>query len=146
VIRAVLDANVLVSGVVGVRIPTSAPGELIRCWRQRELTIVVSSHLLQEVERTLAKPYFASRLSAAQASSAVQLLKRRAEMTEVTAVVSGVATHPEDDLVLATAISAKVRYLVTGDAQLQSVGRYRGVTVVSPARFVALLAATGRGL
>jgi putative PIN family toxin of toxin-antitoxin system len=142
VTRAVLDANVLVSGIVGIAVETSAPGELIRRWRRRELTIVTSNHILDEVERTLAKPYFASRISAAQANNAVQLLKRRAERTEITAVVNGVATHPEDDLVLATAISAKVRYLVSGDTQLQRLGRCRGVTIVNPARFAALLAAT----
>jgi uncharacterized protein len=144
VIRAVLDANVLASGIVGVHLSTSTPGELIRRWRQNELTIVISNHILLEVERTLTKPYFVNRSSAARLSSSVRLLKHRSEMTEITSIVQGVATHPEDDLVLATAVSAKARYLVTGDKKLQSVGRYRGVTILSPARFLAILNAFGQ--
>ena len=38
--------------------------------------------------------------------------------------------------VLATAVSGRVDYLVTGDRPLQEVGSYRGVTILSPAIFV----------
>jgi predicted nucleic acid-binding protein len=47
-----------------------------------------------------------------------------------------VATHPEDDLVLATAISAKAEYLVSGDTKLQRLGTYEGVKIVSPREFL----------
>jgi uncharacterized protein len=50
-----------------------------------------------------------------------------------------VATHPEDDLVLAAAVSAEAGYLVTGDRQLQQLGRFRGVDIVSPRAFLAIL-------
>jgi uncharacterized protein len=138
-IRTVLDSNVLASGIVGIDVLNSTPGELIRRWRRHELIIVTSDHILQEVERALAKPYFSSRLSARQASGAMQLLKRRTEHTGIKVTVSGIATHPEDDLVLATAISAKVQYLITGDTGLQSLDSFRGVRIMSPARFMTHL-------
>lgn len=56
------------------------------------------------------------------------------------AVVAGVATHPEDDLVLATAISGSADYLVTGDRQLRQLGSFQGVVIVSPRTFLDLLA------
>ena len=56
-IRAVLDANALASGLVGIRLPTSTPGELMRRWRGRKFTHVVSDHILEEVKRTLTKDY-----------------------------------------------------------------------------------------
>ena len=59
-----------------------------------------------------------------------------------TVTISGVTTHPEDDLVLAVAASARVDYLVTGDKPLQRLGAYRGVRVVSPRAFLDLLEAT----
>ena len=49
------------------------------------------------------------------------------------------ATHPQDDLVLAAAVSAGADYLVTGDRKLLSLGRYLGVTIVSPRTFLTLL-------
>ena len=50
--------------------------------------------------------------------------------------MSGVATHPEDDLVLATAVSAQADYLVTRDRQLLKLGSYQGVAIVSPTEFL----------
>jgi predicted nucleic acid-binding protein len=54
-------------------------------------------------------------------------------------LVTGVASHPEDDPILATAVSASADYLVTGDRQLQRLGSYRGVSIVSPREFLDLL-------
>jgi predicted nucleic acid-binding protein len=57
----------------------------------------------------------------------------------ITEEVHNVATHPEDDLILATAISAKADYLVTGDTKLERLGTYESVTILSPQRFVETL-------
>jgi predicted nucleic acid-binding protein len=53
--------------------------------------------------------------------------------------VHEVTTHQEDDLILATAVSAKADYLVTGDSKLQQVGTYQGVAILSPRRFLEIL-------
>jgi len=55
-------------------------------------------------------------------------------------IVSGIATHPEDDLVLATALSAGADYLVTGDRRFRTrVPHYQGITLISPAEFLAII-------
>jgi predicted nucleic acid-binding protein len=54
--------------------------------------------------------------------------------------VNGVATHPEDDLVLSTALSGKADYLVTGDKRFVArVATYQGVRLISPRDFLTLL-------
>ena len=70
-------------------------------------------------------------------------------MTPLTVEVTEVATHPEDDLILATAVASGAHYLVTGDRKLRTIQSYQGVTIVSPREFLALLeretpALTGR--
>ena len=50
-----------------------------------------------------------------------------------------IATHPEDDLVLATAVSAQADYLVTGDRQLLALGTYQGVRNVRAREFIDTL-------
>ena len=55
------------------------------------------------------------------------------------APVHGIATAPEDDLILATAVSGKATYLVTGDRQLQKVGEYRGIEVLRAREFLSQL-------
>ena len=44
---------------------------------------------------------------------------------------------------LATAVSAQADYLVTGDIQLQKLGTYGGVTILSPRAFLDLLQGEG---
>lgn len=135
---AVLDANVIVSGFVRSR-PDSAVVRILDAWRLGLYVLVVSDHILAEVTRTFLDPYFARRLSAGQIEAALLLLQTGAEVVPLTANVSGVATHPEDDHILATAVSARADYLVTGDTMLQKLGEYEGVKIIGPRQFLELL-------
>lgn len=133
---AVLDTNALATGIVS---RDSPPGQLIDAWNDGLFHLVISEHIITELTRTLAKDYFRQRLTEAEAVDAVALLREQATVTPMIATVSGVATHSEDDLILATAVSSKARYLVTGDKQLQKLGRFKGVTILSPANFLSVV-------
>ena len=135
-IRAVLDANILVSGFPAA---TGTVAMLIDRWRAGEFLLVVSQHILDEVGRAWTKPYWQARFAPILIERALALLQQDADLTTITATVKGVATHPEDDVVLATAMSAQVDYLVTGDKHLQALGRYQNVTILSPRDFLTLL-------
>ena len=140
-IHAVLDTNVLASGVVGILRPTSTPGELLRFWQGARFTLVLSEHIHTELANTFTDPYFRRRLSDGERANFLAGLRREAVTVPITGTVQGVATHPEDDLILATAVSAQADYLVTGDNKLQAVGSYQGVMIVSPRQFLEILAA-----
>jgi predicted nucleic acid-binding protein len=92
-----------------------------------------------EIVRTLSKPYFLSHVEPEIYDSTLAALRREATHVALTTVVNGVATHPEDDFVLATAISSTADYLVTGDKQLQRLDTYENVTIISPRAFLTLL-------
>jgi putative PIN family toxin of toxin-antitoxin system len=139
VIAAVLDANVLASGLVNLAKPESPLGALLRAWAAGAFTVLVSDHILDEVERALQKPYFQRRMTPQQIAAGMQAVRRQADIIVITAHVQDVATHREDDLVLATAVSADANYLVTGDKDLLALGSYQGVTIVSPRQFLHLL-------
>ena len=134
--RTAFDTNVLASGFVR---PQSIPGELLRRWSDEEFVLVVSETILTELERTLRSPYFSEFLSSAQVNANIELLRRESYVAEVTSVVKGVATHHEDDLVLALAESVSAPYLVTGDRQLLRLGMHKETRIVSPRDFLALL-------
>lgn len=136
-IVAVLDTNVLVSAFPAFR---GVPAALIDAWRQEAFDLVVSEHILTELSETWRDRYWRSRFSPAESAEAITLLRRAARVVPPTADVAGIATHPEDDLILATAVSAKASYLVTGDRRLRAVGDFQGVTILTPREFLALLA------
>ncbi len=135
---AVLDTNVLASGFVGRYRLESTPGAIIRAWRSGAFQLIVSEILLIELRRTLAQPYFRQRLTDPEIADAFGLLQQEATRVSLTVTVVGVASHPEDDLVLATAASAQSDYLVTGDKRLQEVSVYQGVRLLSPRAFLDL--------
>ena len=135
---AVLDANVLASGLLGHN-PASPPVQALDAWRSHLYTLAVSEQIILEVARTLERPYFARRIGPAERFKAISLLRTEA-ITTANIEVLRVATHPEDDLILATAVSARADYLVTGDSQLQKLGHCQGVTILSPRDFANLLA------
>jgi putative PIN family toxin of toxin-antitoxin system len=135
-IRVTIDTTTLASGFVR---PDPPPGRLITAWQRRLFTLVTAEPLLAELERTLAKPYFARALSSARARRYLELLRREAAVVPVTGRVPGVATHPEDDVVLATALSGRAQFLVTSDHGLLRLGTYSELVIVSAAQFLALL-------
>lgn len=135
-IRAVLDANVLVSGLPAA---SGTLSNLIDQWRAGRLRLVVSQHIIDEVSRAWNKPYWRVRYSPTQVDRALALLQQEAEVVPITVQVTGIATHPEDDLVLATAVSAQVDYLATGDKRLQDLSSYQGLRIVPPGQLLALL-------
>jgi uncharacterized protein len=143
VIRAVLDTNVLASGFVEFAKAERAPARLLRLWRDQRFALVMSAEILTELLNTFADPYFRRQLTTQQIHAAQLLLQKEAIWQPFTARISGAATHPEDDQILAAAVSAQAEYLVTGDKKLQQLGTYQGVRLISPRAFLDLLEAIG---
>lgn len=135
-ITVVLDTNVLASGSLA-RSGTIA--RVLDAALAGHFQLVLSQPILTELERTLHKEYFATRLDADSIKRYIELLKAVAHVTALTVPVSGLATHPEDDLILATAFSGAADFLVTGDQHLQGASISGNLRVVSPSAFLDLL-------
>ena len=142
VVRAVLDTNVLISGLARLDAWASVPGDILRRWLDDEFELIVSPDILAELDRTWSKPYFRSHRSLPHVVGAEGAVRALAKVVLPSTTVSGVAPHPEDDLVLAAAVSAEADYLVTGDKRFQALGSYAGVTLLSPRAFLDILETT----
>lgn len=134
-IRAVLDANTIVSGMARFDVGSSPPVLILREWMSGRVTLLISDWLLDEVTRTLAKPYFQSQVAVDVYDLITELLRTTAIRVPIGTPRIGIASHPEDDFVLATAVSAQADYLVTGDKQLRRLGQLENVVIVSPRDF-----------
>lgn len=135
-ISAVLDTNILASGALA-RSGTIA--QVLDGVVSGQFQLVLSQEILTELGRTLTKPYFATRLGEGTAALFVARLKAVALVTPLTETVTGIASDAADDAILATALSARANFLVTGDKPLQALREYQGVKIVSPAEFVSAL-------
>lgn len=94
---------------------------------------------MAEPIRTLANPCFSRRLPASDVESALARLHGQSRSQTLSVQVAGVAAHPHDDVIIATALSAQAHYLVTGDRQLLDRKSYRGAEFLTPRQFLALL-------
>ena len=135
-ISAVLDTNILASGALK---PSSIPGQILKQWRDDKFELIISQHILSELEETLNKSYFRNLLKTQDIDDFLDLLLSEATLTLITTKVRDVATHPEDDLVLATAESGKASCVVTGDHGLQDLKKFKDIKIVSPRTFFEIL-------
>ena len=139
-IRAVLDTNVLASGALGLTAGVTPPALLLHQWRAGRFRLIISNYIEEELRRTLAQPYFKRRVHNEDRELFLILLTKVAEHVAIRRRVTGVATHPEDDPILATALSAHADYLVTGDRRLRDrVPSFQGIPLVLPAEFLDVL-------
>jgi putative PIN family toxin of toxin-antitoxin system len=138
VIRAVLDTNVLISAIL---VSSGIPARILMAAFATVFSCFASDAIVGEVLTTLGRERVQRkyRLDPAFISKARDFLESRPVLVQVTVSVSGVATHPEDDVILATAVSARADYLVTGDRQLLALQAFQGVQIVSPREFLAIL-------
>jgi putative PIN family toxin of toxin-antitoxin system len=139
-IRAVLDTNVLASGALGLTGGVTPPALLLQQWRAGRFRLIMSDYIEKELRKALAQPYFTHRIRSEDRELFLILLTKVAEQVAIRRRVTGVATHPEDDPILATALSAHVDYLVTGDQRLRDrVPSFQDIPLVSPAAFLDVL-------
>lgn len=134
--RVVLDANVLAPGFTSTG---SASSRLVDLWRGGAYDLVLSEHLLAELARTFADPYYRARVSPEQVMRTLTLLRQEAVVVELTVSVTGTATQPKDDLVLSTALSGAASILCTRDKQLLKLRSYRSLAILSPGELVTTL-------
>jgi uncharacterized protein len=66
-------------------------------------------------------------------------VQRLAEMIDPLPLPKPVCRDPDDDQVLALAIATKAEMIVSGDADLLSLGSFEGIPIVAPAEAVWLL-------
>lgn len=109
--RAVLDANVLISALIG---PVGAPRAILAHWRGGTFELVVSERLLAEVERTLALPRLRRYVSAEDAAESIALLRSAATLLADPAGLSPRTSDPDDDYLIALAETSHA-LLVSGD-------------------------------
>lgn len=126
--RAVLDTNVLISGVIA----TGAPHEVLLRGYRGAYQIVVSVETLTEFRETLAKYPDRFHLSDEEIQREVETLRYFAEFVDPDETFEVVDRDPDDDKFVEAAVAGNADYLVSGDQHLLDVERFRGVDIVSP--------------
>lgn len=136
--RLVLDTNVIASAMLW----GGNPKLLLQARREKRVDLYTSMPMLAELTDILARPKFEKKI-VASLLSVDQLVDRHAELVQVVrpTAIPRVASDPDDDMVIGTALAAQADLLITGDRPLLAVAEYQGVRIVSVGEALQALAA-----
>ena len=137
--RAVLDANVLISGLIRREGP---PGRLlVRLLRDSAFELVASPSTLDELRRSLRYPRVRKYLRLPEEDLDLWV----AALGAIAVIVEGkvsrhvVMADPDDDIYLAAATDGLADYIVSGDRHLLDLAEHEGIRIVTPRTFLDLL-------
>ncbi len=132
--RAVLDPNVIISGLISRH---GRPAQLLLAWEKGRFEVVVSPALLEELERALGYPKLRRYVSSDAALAAVEWLERGAtQAIDPDGDPPLRSEDPDDDYLISLAASQQAA-LASGDRHLLALaGR---IPVYSPGDFLDLL-------
>ena len=136
-VKALLDTNQLVSSLLNAR---GLQRQLVDAWRRRAFMLLMGPGQVEEVGEVLARPKIAKKylIRGDERLALLDLLRSESVMVPH-APPPGVSRDPDDDYLLGCAAAGGADYLVTGDDDLLSVGRYRAVVIVDARTFLAVL-------
>ena len=130
--RVLIDTNVFVAALLR----SASCRAIFEGFRDGVFTLVTSEALISEIAQVLSRPKFAGRISPEDRRELLELLRRDGEV--VAPRSSPVAVRDaKDRLVLNSLYAADM--LVTGDHDLQVLGRVETTTILSPRAFLAWL-------
>ncbi len=142
-VRAVVDSNLVVRGLLR-RQPRSVAVRLLDAAIDGRFQLVLSPYLLAEIEQTLREPEVRALrgLTDPQIDGFIGALGEVAQVVEGAYDVDLVARDPDDNPVVACALEAGARFVVTDDRKhllpmkaIRLAG-YRTVQIVSPVEFL----------
>ena len=138
-VRVVLDTNVVVSAYLA---PTGKPARILSLVRQGKVDICLSEEIFGEIRRTLLRPKL-QRIHKAGPGEIDRFLQAFAEVVVLVPgamEVEPVEDDPDDTKILACALEGKADFVVSGDHHLTDIGSFRGIPIVNPDAFLAIMA------
>ena len=135
--RAVLDTNVVVSGLIS---PKGPPAAILRALRSKRFILVSSPPINEEIIEVLNRPYIRDRYGLGDRIFDVSFILWELAELVIDLPDVRVSSDPDDDKFLATADTGRADYLVTGDVgHLLNLHNYKGVAIISPREFASAL-------
>lgn len=130
--RVVLDTNVVVSGILSEE---GNPARILNLWKKGAFTLVMSQPLYEEIIDTLTKLKPKYKIPERVIKEVAELMRDYSLWVELKHAPR-VVRDPQDDVVIATATTAKADFLITGDKDILALGKtYRRVKIRKPKEF-----------
>jgi len=127
--RIVIDTNVIASAIFF----GGKPRKLVEHVFNGAVTAVASPEIIEEYKATV--DYLIDKYKGREIGAALTQIATHIEVISVSRKVK-VCRDPDDDKFIACAAEGRCLYIVSGDKDLQSIGRYENITVVTVSEFL----------
>ena len=136
-LRAVLDTNVIVSGVISKKGP---PAQLMVAWAEHVFNLVTSDAIISEIQRVLSEPRLKNVFNITD-ERIVELVEALREDSILVAgavhdIQGAVPSDPSDEIFLAAGLDGNADVVVSGDKDLLGIESFRGIVILTPRQFL----------
>lgn len=135
-VRIVLDTNIFVSALIS---PDGPPGRLLAAAKHERVTLLTSEAQLSELSDVLSREHLRATI---RPEDAEDLLGNLEVVSEVVTDLPPVrlSADPDDNLILAAAISGRADLVVSGDKRhMLALGQVGDIPIVTASAAAALL-------
>jgi len=135
IIKAVVDTNVLVSGLF---VQSGSIAVLMKLWAERGFHLITSEAILLELYCTLHKLTIQRHFNPSEEAimEYLKTIRKTAIITQGLYQTDRVKKDPSDNKFLACAIEGKADYIVSGDKHLKEIKQFHGVQIVDARDFI----------
>ena len=134
--KAVLDANIIVSAVIK---PEGKPAQILG--QRDRFELLISDHILQEAQRVLHRKHIQEKYhpSEDKIEGILNVLREFGTLITVEHTENLIPKDPPDNIVLACAAEGSADYLVSGNQHLLDLKQHRGVKIVTTTHFLEII-------
>ena len=131
--KVVLETNIFISGIFW----KGASNEVILNWKEGKFTLVTSSETISEIIKVLKD--FKIKLSDYMIKEWVDLIVRNSIIVEPKDKIYIVKDDTKDNIFIETAVAGNADYIISQDNHLLKLKEFRGIKIITPEEFNALL-------
>ena len=131
--RVDIDTDVLISALIN-----NGKSRKLFLKLLEEHTVILCSQMLAELADVISRDKFS--VTRSQVDRFISILVKKATIVSVSSIPKVMLEDPDDDVVLATALSGKAEYIVSGDKHLLKIACYEKTQIVSVNHFIQIIA------
>lgn len=138
-LRVVVDTNVLISGLFGIKNSPSA--QILNDFRSQKIIFAISPAILKEVVDVINRDRIIKRTKMSQKERVdfIDKLIERCDVTPGRKLQEVISRDITDDKFISCAVEAQADYIITGDNDLLELKEYEGIKIVAPREFLGIL-------
>jgi putative PIN family toxin of toxin-antitoxin system len=133
-LRIVVDTGVAISAAL---LPRSVPRQAVDAALLHG-RLLISEATTLELDDVFRRPKFDKYVRQETRLEFLAALVRDAELVEITETIKA-CRDPKDDKFLELAVNGKATHIISGDADLLTLHPFRGIEILEPAAFLALM-------